>query len=830
MTSDTTVAADVETPMSIDKVGAEPPGKIIQLEETVINRIAAGEVVVRPANALKELMENSLDAKSRHIVVALKAGGLKMLRIEDDGHGIRKADLPILCERFTTSKLKEYDDLNCIATFGFRGEALASISHVAHITVTTMTKDDACAIVAQYTDGKLRAPPRPCAGTRGTTIVCEDLFYNNPTRRQALGKESMEHTRVMEVMQKYSIHNPTVSFVCRKAGSSVAELHTPGSDGTTAQDVIGLIYGQGLARELFSFSATSADPKFEVRGFASGPNWTTRSTSMTLFINHRLVECSALKKAVEAVYAPVLPRHQHPWIYLELELDPTTIDVNVHPTKNEVQFLNEELIARRVQEAVDIQLRERGGSRNFAGGQFPSLGNAGVGGRQSSKPAFFASANGDGSAKEDGKEAADATLGKPTPTLSVIDIAPPKRVDLNPTRVRTDHRQRSLQSIFRTSSAQDQKPVLPLVEGDVDTPTPMELDGEGGGGATANSGCSDAIVAAPGASGNDDFAAQRRGDAFAEAQELTSLYELKQAANLASDAKLSKSLRQSVYVGPVLRELAVLQCGPTLCLVNLARVVRECVYQRLLRLFGSVSPLVLKVALPLKEVLRLGINDPGSGYNAEGHAHIDVDSLATRFETLLMEKAEMLVEYLALEIEIVSAPASEGGASKAMLRSLPNALGVKSDAGLCFDGLPLFLIRLCCEVDWTEEKPCFEGLCRLIADFSVEMMLPSEEELEAYEGSLGARGRAAAVAAATASELNAAVEAGEFEDVAAAAAAANRKRARTAPPAPLAGLRWLHEAMREEAVACQWPGTFARDGTVVELVSLDQLYRIFERC
>ena len=342
----------------------EETPRIVQLEEHVVNRIAAGEVVVRPANALKEMMENSLDAGSRNIVVSLKAGGMKMLRIEDDGHGIRVGDLPILCERFTTSKLRKYEDLNSIGTFGFRGEALASISHVAHVSVTTMTAQDSMARVAQYSEGKLRAPPRPCAGTVGTTVLVEDLFYNNPTRKQALGKDSVEHSRVLEVIQKYAIHYPKVSFTCRKATGNVSELHTAGGS-CSSVEAVGVIYGQSLAKELFSFEATSQDPPFSCRGLATGPQWTARSCAMTLFINNRLVECGSMRRAVEAVYSLVLPRHQHPWVYLALDLDPVNIDVNVHPTKMEVQFLHEEQIAAKLQEVLQAQLKERGGLRTF---------------------------------------------------------------------------------------------------------------------------------------------------------------------------------------------------------------------------------------------------------------------------------------------------------------------------------------------------------------------------------------------------------------------------------------------------------------------------------
>ena len=241
---------------------------IQKLEEDVVNKIAAGEVIHRPASALKEMLENSLDAGATQITVTAKQGGLKMLTIQDNGHGIRLEDMPIVCERFTTSKLRQYEDLQDISTFGFRGEALASITHVAKVTITTMTDGAECAYKAQYTAGKIvnadkkseePGKPKPCAGTRGTIICVEDLFYNVQARRKALKSPSDEWQRIVEVVSRYAVNNPHCSMNCKKAEANTSDVHTPKASTHTRN--IGLLFGQAVSRELLEVSCDKLQDK-----------------------------------------------------------------------------------------------------------------------------------------------------------------------------------------------------------------------------------------------------------------------------------------------------------------------------------------------------------------------------------------------------------------------------------------------------------------------------------------------------------------------------------------------------------------------------------------
>ncbi|EMT60428.1 DNA mismatch repair protein Mlh1 [Fusarium odoratissimum] len=240
---------------------SDAPRRIRALDPNVVNKIAAGEIIVAPVHALKELIENAVDAGATSLDVLAKDGGLKLLQITDNGCGIQKEDLAILCERHTTSKITSFEDLAAIATYGFRGEALASISHIAHLSVTTKTKDSDLAWRAHYLDGKLApakpgqsAEPKGVAGRPGTQITVEDLFYNIPTRRRAFRSPADEFNKIIDMV---------------------------------VIDRIRQIHGSAVANELLEFSVAEDRWGFKAEGFTTNANYSVKKTTLLLFINHR---------------------------------------------------------------------------------------------------------------------------------------------------------------------------------------------------------------------------------------------------------------------------------------------------------------------------------------------------------------------------------------------------------------------------------------------------------------------------------------------------------------------------------------------------------------
>jgi len=294
----------------------------------VVNRIAAGEILHRPVNAVKELIENSLDAGSTSIKIVCSDGGLKLLQIQDNGHGISKEDLPLVCERFATSKLRTYEDLRSISTFGFRGEALASISHVSLITIVSMTSAQSHAYRAIYLDGKLIPPksnqsaePKPVAGTVGTQITVENLFYNSLARRKALRSPNEEYQKIVDLVTRYAVHNARINFVCKKLGESEASIFT--SPIATVIDNIRALYGKSIADELLPLiTAEDQSYKFSFKALITHANYNVKRSIFILFINNRLVESSPIRKAIDNVYSNYLPRGTHPFVYISLQCAP----------------------------------------------------------------------------------------------------------------------------------------------------------------------------------------------------------------------------------------------------------------------------------------------------------------------------------------------------------------------------------------------------------------------------------------------------------------------------------------------------------------------------
>ena len=306
-------------------------GLIRALPNILVNQIAAGEVVERPASALKELMENSLDAGAQSVAVDLIEGGVRRLKVVDDGCGIERDDLPLALARFATSKIATLEDLESAATLGFRGEALASIGSVARLALVSRRADDRHAWRIACEAGVASAI-EPAALASGTTVEVEDLYFNTPARRKFLKSEATEYARCDEAYSRIALSRPAVAFSLAHNGRRASHL-SPESPRQRAAHVI----GDDFAAE--AVEVLSEGSRARLSGLVAPAGFTRASRdAQFLFVNGRFVRDKVVVHAIREAYAAVLHHDRHPAYVLFLDIDPALVDVNVHPTKSEVRF------------------------------------------------------------------------------------------------------------------------------------------------------------------------------------------------------------------------------------------------------------------------------------------------------------------------------------------------------------------------------------------------------------------------------------------------------------------------------------------------------------
>ncbi|MFJ4395485.1 DNA mismatch repair endonuclease MutL [Pseudomonas sp. NPDC089396] len=310
--------------------------RIQLLSPRLANQIAAGEVVERPASVAKELLENSLDSGARRIDVEVEQGGVKLLRVRDDGSGISADDLPLALARHATSKIRELEDLEGVLSLGFRGEALASISSVARLTLTSRTASAGEAWQVE-TEGRDMTPRvQPAAHPVGTSVEVRDLFFNTPARRKFLKAEKTEFDHLQEVIRRLALARFDVGFHLRHNGKSILSLHEA-HDETARARRVGAICGPGFMEQALPIDVERNG--LRLWGWVGLPTFSRSQADLQyFFVNGRAVRDKLVAHAVRQAYRDVLFNGRHPTFVLFLELEPNGVDVNVHPTKHEVRF------------------------------------------------------------------------------------------------------------------------------------------------------------------------------------------------------------------------------------------------------------------------------------------------------------------------------------------------------------------------------------------------------------------------------------------------------------------------------------------------------------
>ncbi len=327
--------------------------RIVVLDQNTVNKIAAGEVIERPASVVKELLENAIDAQATAVTVEIRDGGISFIRVTDNGSGIPKDEVSLAFLRHSTSKIKSVEDLFTVASLGFRGEALSSIAAVAQVELITKTPEQLSGIRYQIEGGKERLLEE-IGAPDGTTFLVRNLFYNTPVRQKFLKTAQTEGSHVAALVEKLAMSHPDISI--RFIQNNQNKLYTSGNH--NLKDIIYTIFGREIAANLLPVEWQ--EEILQIRGFAGKPVIARNNRNFeNYYINGRYIKSSLVAKAIEEAYKPFMMQHKYPFVLLHLTIEPEYLDVNVHPTKMELRFRDEERIFRIIYQAVSDSLAQK---------------------------------------------------------------------------------------------------------------------------------------------------------------------------------------------------------------------------------------------------------------------------------------------------------------------------------------------------------------------------------------------------------------------------------------------------------------------------------------
>ena len=323
------------------------------LDQNTINKIAAGEVIERPASVVKELLENAIDAKATAVTVEIREGGISFIRVTDNGCGIEKDEIPLAFLRHSTSKIQSVEDLFTVSSLGFRGEALSSIAAVGQVELITKTGRSLTGNRYQI-EGGVERGMEEIGAPDGTTFIVRNLFYNTPVRRKFLKTPMTEGAHVADLVEKIALSHPEISI--RFIQNNQNKLHTSGNH--NLKDIIYTVYGREITANLLPVSVVGE--AFSVEGFIGKPTIARSNRNFeNYYINGRYIKSNIINKAIEEAYKPFMMQHKYPFTMLHFKIEPEFLDVNVHPTKMELRFQNGEQVFRMVRDTVAEALRHK---------------------------------------------------------------------------------------------------------------------------------------------------------------------------------------------------------------------------------------------------------------------------------------------------------------------------------------------------------------------------------------------------------------------------------------------------------------------------------------